>query len=102
MVVGVHLFVAGISALPKLIDLSSEESDRVQAATSLNNMIDGMQGSSKPMFSVLRVFRETLDKVKDISRDLRPVLASLQESCEVILELEPIFDSWSSIKVNSQ
>ncbi|RHD73626.1 GntR family transcriptional regulator [Olsenella sp. AM30-3LB] len=99
---GVHRFDAGISALPKLIDLSSEESDRVQAATSLNNMIDGMQGSSKPMFSVLRVFRETLDKVKDISRDLRPVLASLQESCEVILELEPIFDSWSSIKVNSQ
>lgn len=63
-------------------------------------MVDTMLSSSRPMFASIRSYRETVDNVKDISRDLRPVLLSLRESCDAILSLEPVFGSWRNIKVD--
>lgn len=97
---GILQFDASISALPKLIDFSSDDSERAVAAVSLNNMIDTMLSSSRPMFDGIRRYRETVDNVKDLSRDLRPVLLSLRESCDIILSLEPVFESWINLKVD--
>lgn len=97
---GILQFDASISALPKLIGFGSDDSERVIAAVSLNNMIDTMLSSSRPMFAGIRSYRETVDNVKDLSRDLRPVLLSLRESCDIILSLEPVFESWRNLKVD--
>lgn len=96
----VHQFDAGISALPQILNFNENEHERLETASSLNNMIITMQDSSKPMFTGMRTFRETIDKIKNISRDLRPVLTSLGESCDVILGLEPVFMSWSNLMID--
>ena len=82
------------------LPISSDDSERTIAAVSLNNMIDTMLSSSRPMFASIRRYRETVDNIKDLSRDLRPVLLSLRESCDIILSLEAVFESWINLKVD--
>jgi hypothetical protein len=100
LVGAVQMLDTGLPALPGILSLEPDDGNHASNVESFNKMIDILQASGSKMFDPVRDFRTRIDQVKDLSRDLRPILASIQESCDLILSLEPTFKSWSILHIS--
>jgi DNA-binding transcriptional regulator YhcF (GntR family) len=94
-----HQLDVSITAIPAMIKLNQDQRDKTESISALNNMINSIDTASQSMFDGLRSFRDTSNQMKDVSRDLRPIVISLRESCDIMLDLQPMFESWKTLKI---
>lgn len=87
-------FDANLNAFPAIQSFNTDESERAQAMSAFNDAISAIQTSSVPMFDGMRDFRNMAEKIHGLSRELKPALSSIKESCDLILSLEPLIASW--------
>lgn len=85
---------ANLNAFPAIQSFNTDESERSQAMAAFNDAIAAIQTSSVPMFNGMRDFRNMAEKIHGLSRELKPALSSIKESCDLILSLEPLIASW--------
>lgn len=100
LVDAVQMLDAGLPALPGILSFEAAGENRAANIESFNNMIDTLQESGDAMFGPIRDFRSQANQMINLSRDLRPILTSIQESCDLILGLELTFKSWETLRIS--
>lgn len=93
----VRQFDIGIKALPEMYHLNQGDINAIDVV-SFNSTVDSLLDSSRCMLQSVKDFRKVSEQIGNLSRDLRPLLASLRESCDLILDLETVFDSWEELR----
>lgn len=100
LVDAVQMLDTGLPALPGILSFEVADENRAANIESFNNMIDTLQESGDAMFGPVKDFRSQVNQIINLSRDLRPILTSIQESCDLILDLEPTFKSWKTLRIS--